>query len=301
MHSKIKNWNTIRAFIEVSRLGSLSAAARSLGVSQPTLTRDIQALEAVTQINLFRRTTRGLELTEHGKELVEAATQMSEGAEAFSRQAAGFSDELAGDIRISANEILGVYLLPSIIADFREKHPHVHIELLISNEVMSLSKREADIALRMFKPTQPELVCRRLPDMALGFYAHKDYIAKYGCPESVEDLKQHVLIGEDLTTNFIDGAASMGLDFVRNDFAVRTDQLLAQIALARAGAGIVGMHKRIAEQFSELQPVMMNFSLPSLECWLVCHRDVQYNGRMRALMTFIGECFTKDPYQGMIL
>lgn len=301
MHNYLKNWNTIRAFIEVSRLGSLSAAARSLGVSQPTLTRDIQALEADTQLNLFRRTTRGLELTETGKELVEAATLMSEGAEAFSRQAAGSFHELVGEIRISANEILGVYLLPSIIAAFREKHPLVQIELLISNEVMSLNKREADIALRMFRPTQPELVCRRLPDMELGFYAHKDYIAKNGCPESVEDLKQHVLIGEDLTTNFIDGAASIGLDFVRNDFAVRTDQLLAQIALVRAGIGIVGMHKRIAEQFAELQSVLNTFSLPLLECWLVCHRDVQYNGKMRALMSFIAERFAKDPYKGMIL
>ncbi|MEJ2644430.1 MAG: LysR family transcriptional regulator [Gammaproteobacteria bacterium] len=176
------DWALIRSFLAVARLGSLSAAARDMGVSQPTLSRDIQALEAATGLNLFRRTTQGLVLTPQGQRLVDAADHMNAAADRFARQASGLSVELEGDVRISANEIVGTYLLPPAIADFRQEHPAVHVEVVISNGASSLSKREADIALRMFRPTQPDLVARRLPDLELGFYAHRDYLDRRGEP-----------------------------------------------------------------------------------------------------------------------
>lgn len=293
-------WNLIRSFLGVVEQGSLSAAARQLGVSQPTLSRDIQSLESSTGLNLFKRTTQGLELTSEGDRLVEAARQMNTAAELFDRRASGMSTVLEGDVRISVNEVVGIYLLPPAIAAFHQQHPGVHIDIVISNQVSSLSKREADIALRMFRPSQPDLVVRRLTDLALGFYAHKDYIRRMGDPENMAEFSQHTVIGYDESTEFIDGAAALGYKLSRSDFALRSDHLLSQIALCRSGAGIIAMHKKIAECWPELKPVMRWIELPSLEFWLVCHSDVQFNNRIQALMQHLGQWFADDPYRHIV-
>lgn len=285
------DWDLIRSFLAVSETGSLSAAARQLGMSQPTLSRDIRNLEQDSGLNLFRRTTQGLELTESGQSLVETARRMGDSADAFMRQASGLSEELTGDVRISANEPVGIYMLPQALAKFRQLHPAVHIELLISNEVSSLNKREADIALRMFSPSQPDLVARRLPDLPLGFYAHRDYLKQYGDPSSMESLSGHTMIGYDQVTEYIEAAAKLGFPLVRDSFAFRTDHLLAQLAMARAGGGIVATHRRLVHLWPELVPVMQWVSLPALEFWIVCHSDVQYNSRIRELSRFLFEWF----------
>ena len=294
-------WGQIRSFLAVSRLGSLSAAARELGVSQPTLSREIQALETTTELNLFKRTTQGLQLTEAGHALVEAAGKMSDAADQFARQASGLSVELSGDVRISVNEIVGIYLLPPAIAAFRIQHPGVHIDIVISNRVSSLSKREADIALRMFRPTQPDLVARRLPDMELGFYVHRDYIKIFGVPESIDEFKVHTLIGFDEDMDFINGAAALGYHFLRDNFALRTDHLLAQVNLMRAGAGINVTHVGLAKRWPELIRVLEWIPLPALEFWCVTHSDVQYNSRIREVMQFLIQWFSNDPYRSAII
>ncbi|MGD8940610.1 MAG: LysR family transcriptional regulator [Gammaproteobacteria bacterium] len=295
------NWNLIHTFLTVARKGSLSAAARELGVSQPTLSRDIQALETATELNLFKRTTQGLQLTEAGQQLVDAATRMDQAADLFARQASGMSVELQGTVRISANEIIGIYLLPAAIAAFRDQHPGVQIEIVITNQASSLSKREADIALRMFQPSQPDLVARRLPDMELGFYAHRDYIQKRGEPRNFEEFKQHTIIGFDEDMEYIESAAQLGYQFTRDNFALRTDHMLMQINLARAGAGIIGTHVGLAEKWSELERILEWIKLPSLEFWIVCHSDVQYNTRIRSVMQFLIQWFELEPYKYPIL
>ncbi len=290
-------WDLIRSFLAVSRLGSLSAAARELGVSQPTLTRDIQALEITTKLNLFQRTTKGLHLTDAGQSLVEAATRMDDAADLFARQVSGLSLELTGTVRLSANEIVGIHLIPPALAAFREQHPHVQIELVISNQVSSLSKREADIALRMFRPSQPDLVAKRLPDMPLGFYAHRDYLQRHGIPANIEDFKNHTIIGYDENREFIEGAAQMGYTLRREDFPVRTDHLLAHMNLCRTGAGIIGTHVGLAQHWPELQRILEWVPLPALEFWIVCHSDVQFSSRIRALVQFLSAWFAEDPYR----
>ena len=294
-------WALIRSFLAVARTGSVSAAARLLGVSQPTLSRDVQALETATALNLFKRTTQGLQLTEAGQALMESATRMNDAADQFARQASGLSVEVHGDVRISANEIVGMYLLPPTLAALREQHPGVSVEIVISNLASSLSKREADIALRMFKPTQPDLVARRLPDLELGFYAHRDYLHKHGTPKTFAELQQHPLIGFDENNDFIDGAAQMGYQFVRSNFALRTDHLLMQINLLRAGAGIVATHVRLADQWPELVRILEWVPLPPLEFWVVCHHDVRFNSRIRTVMQFLAAWFENDPYQHALL
>ena len=204
--------------------------------------------------------------------------------------------ELEGDVRISANEIVGIYLLPPAITAFRQQHPAVHIELVITNRASSLSKREADIALRMFTPTQPELVARRLPDLELGFYAHRDYLQRHGEPADLEAFKRHSIIGFDEDMEFIEGAAQLGYQFVRDNFAVRTDHMLAQINLLRAGAGICGTHVSLASRWPELVRIMEWVPLPALPFWIVTHRDVQYNARIREVMQFLIAWFAEEPY-----
>lgn len=291
------DWELIRSFLAVTELGSLSAAARKLGVSQPTLSRDIQSLETNTGLNLFKRTTQGLLLTNEGSKLVDAAKQMNSASELFDRQASGMSTELEGDVRISANEIVGVYLLPSAIAAFRKKHPAVNIDIVISNKATSLSKRDADVALRMFRPSQPDLVAKHLPDLDLGFYAHRDYVKEFGEPISMDEFKSHSIIGYDESMEFIIAATQLGFTLERNNFSLRTDNLLSQVGLGRSGAGIFVTHVELAKQWPELVPVMEWVKLPSLEFWLVCHSDVQYNSRIREVMFFLGEWFYDDPYQ----
>lgn len=295
------NWDLVQSFLVVARAGSLSAAARELGESQPTLSRDIQAIESATKLNLFKRTTQGLKLTEAGQNLVDAATKMDDAADLFQRQVSGMSAVLEGDVRISVNEILGIYLLPPAIAAFRREHPGVNIEIVISNQVSSISKREADIALRMFRPTQPDLVTKRLPDMELGFYATQDYIDDFGVPQSMDEFSQHSIIGFDEGTEFIDGAEKYGYHLVRDNFALRTDHLLAQINLCRAGAGIVGTHVELANRWPELVRIMEWIPLPVLEFWIVCHSDTQFNSRIRALQQFLSDWFKRDPYEHVIL
>lgn len=290
-------WDLIRTFLAVARQGSLSAAARDLGVSQPTLSRNIQALESTTRLNLFRRTTRGLELTEAGHTLMESAGRMDEAADRFGRQVSGLSEELRGDVRISANDIVGSYLLPPAIKALRDEHRGLQVEIVISNQASNLNKREADIALRMFRPTQADLVARRLPNLELGFYAHRDYLAKHGEPADFEEFLQHSIIGMDEGMDFIEGGRQMGFEFVRNHFALRTDALITGLQLCRAGAGIAGTHVGLARYWPELVRIMEWIPLPPLEFWLVCHHDVQYNSRIRSVMQFLGDWFADDPYR----
>ncbi|MDH4275737.1 MAG: LysR family transcriptional regulator [Gammaproteobacteria bacterium] len=294
-------WGLIRAFLAVAREGSLSAAARVLGDSQPTLTRAIQALEATTKLNLFKRTTQGLQLTDQGQALMDAALRMEEGALSFARQAGGLAVEIAGEVRLSVNEILGFFVLPPAIAALRAKYPGVQVEIVITNDASSLSKREADVALRMFQPTQPDLVARRLPDMAMGFFAHKEYLRLRGHPQTFEELLKMDVIGMDLGRDFIDGAAHFGIQLTREDFPIRTDHLLSQINLIRAGAGITATHIGLARHWPQLVQILPEIPLPPMQFWLVCHRDVQYNTRIRAVMQFFGEWFADDPYRGVMV
>ncbi|MDA0822456.1 MAG: LysR family transcriptional regulator [Proteobacteria bacterium] len=290
------DWALIRSFSIVARTGSLSGAARELGGSQPTLSRDIHNLEVQTGLNLFRRTTRGLILTDSGHALVTAASAMGESAELFSRLASGLSEELSGDVRVSANEIVGVYLLPNAIAAFKKLHPNVNIEIVISNLSSSLSKRDADIALRMFRPTQPDLVARRLPDLEIGLFAHTDYLREHDEPTTIEEVLSCTLIGFDENRDFINNASELGYAFTRNHFGLRSDHLLAQLQLLRAGAGIGATHVGLAQHWPELVRILQVISLPPIEFWCVTHSDVQYNSRIRELMSFLSEWLDNDPY-----
>ena len=297
----LEDWNLVKAFLVVAESGSLSAAAQRVRQSQPTLSRQVAELEQVTQLNLFKRTTQGLTLTEDGEQLMAAAKQVLSGMEAFQRQVDGHSQELKGDVRISANEIVGVIMLPTAIAAFQQTHPEVKVEIVVSNQATNLSKRDADLALRMFRPTQPDLHAKRLPDLPLGFYAHDRYLRRAGQPRLPQQLFDHAIIGFDRDMQFIEGAQKLGFDLKPEHFSARTDSMLAQIALMRAGAGIVGSHVGLMEQLPQVQRVLPELVIPPLEFWVVCHSDVQFNRRIRALMAFLSTWFENAPYQHCIV
>ncbi|WP_434362436.1 LysR family transcriptional regulator [Parasalinivibrio latis] len=290
------NWQGIHYFMMVVEAGSLSKAASRNNLSQPTLSRKIQELESQLGYALFTRNTQGLVLTDEGSHLVEAAGLMSQAADQFSRIAMSNDFILAGDIRISANEIVGHYLLPEAIAAFQREHPEISCETVIDNRATNLSKRDADIAIRMFQPLQPDLVCRRLPDMPLGFFAHKDYISKYGKPATLADLRHHRMIGFDQVTSFIDQAAKLGFDLQRGHFQIRSDSLVQHIYHMKAGAGIAVTHKGLAAKFEEIYEVAPNTPLPVLPVYLTAHQDVSRHIRLRTFMRFLGDWFNEKGY-----
>lgn len=293
----IKDVNLIRSFWAVAESGSFSAAARKLGSTQPTLTRQIQALEQQTGLHLFERSNKGLSITEAGARLVEASRHMVESVDAFHLAATGQDDHMEGEVRISVNEVIGYFLLPNAIAALQLAYPSIHIELDINNSFASLSQRDADIAFRMSEPNQPDLVRRSLSPLPLGIYGSRKLIERHGKPESLEHLLQMPFIGFDKELLLINAFSGMGIKVNRKHFCIRTDGLLEQISLARAGAGFCIVQRPLARQFPELEPVLEHIALPKLPFWLVCHSDIQYSKKINAVMGFLGKWFAEDPYR----
>ena len=182
-------WELIQSLLKVAKMGSLSKAAIALNSSQPTLSRQMATLEKHIGSTLFDRSTQGLKLTELGIKLIENSEAMQLNAEQFYRIASGATTTLAGVIRISANEVIGLYYLPEIITAFNQLYPEITVEIEISNQATSINKRDADIALRMFRPTQPDLIAKRLADIELNFVATTEYLKKHSEPKTIKQLK----------------------------------------------------------------------------------------------------------------
>jgi len=261
----------------------------------------MQSLEQQTGLHLFERSNKGLRLTEAGHRLVDSSRAVMDGVDSFNRSVVGQEDLLEGELRVSANEIIGNLLLPRALAALKRRYPQLQIELDINNSFTSLSKRDADIAFRMAKPTQPDLVGRRLPDLPLGIYGTRELIEEYGQPTSIEHLFTLPFIGFDKERWLIDGLAHMGLKLSVDDFQVRSDGLLTQLNLARAGVGYSVVQKGLAKNYPELVPVLENIPLPDLPFWLVCHADIQYSKKIREVMSFLGDWFRESPYEFVVV
>jgi len=280
-------WELIQAFSAVAKLGSLSKAAKMLKTSQPTLSRQIALLEKKLEITLFDRSTQGLKITGLGAKLLESSDTMLAASEQFLRTASGSTYSLAGNVRLSANEIIGLYYLPQAITQFNQLYPEIQVEVDISNQSTSLHKRDADIALRMFRPTQPELVAKRLPDISLSLAASTNYLSSFGKPESIDKINEHTLIGYDKDSQFVRSLQQLNFSVTDKDFYLKTDFLPLQIELAKQGAGITITHQHLIKRWPELNEILPEIALPNLEFWLVCHADVQHNRRIRVLMDFL--------------
>jgi len=287
-------WDHYRSFLAVVQQGSLSAAARELGLTQPTLGRHVDELETSLNTPLFARSPHGLVPTQTALELVPHAETMASAAEALLRAASGEGTEPKGVVRITASEVVGAEVLPPMLTMFREKHSEIVIELALSNRNQDLLRRDADIAVRMARPTQGALVAKRIGKIDIGLYAHKHYLKRHGMPQSVEELARHTMIGFDRDTASLRSLGGGGLPITRDLFAFRSDNEHAQIAALRAGFGISALQVGIAANERELQPVLPGAVKFTLEMWLCMHEDLRMNRRVRLLFDFLADAL--DTY-----
>jgi DNA-binding transcriptional LysR family regulator len=276
-------WELFRTFLEVVRDGSLSGAARKLALTQPTVGRHIDALEAALELSLFSRSPQGLTATPAALELVGYAETMASASAALRRTASGGAKADRGTVRVAASEMIGCEVLPPILARFRDSHPGITLELALSNRNEDLLRRDADIAVRMVRPRQKSLVARRIGNSAIGFYAHRHYAEKYGLPKEIADLEKHCLIGFDRDGLALRSLGKLPRAVTRDTFGFRCDSDLAQFAALKAGVGIGGCQHNIARRFEELVPVLAKAIRFELEVWLAMHEDMKSTGRVRLL------------------
>ncbi|MBL8507816.1 MAG: LysR family transcriptional regulator [Chitinimonas sp.] len=267
-------WELYRSFFGVLQEGTLSGAARALGATQPTIGRHIAALEKSLGLVLFTRSQHGLLPTEAAQALRSHAQAMASTAAALQRAAASQGDGLTGVVRVTASDVVGVEVLPPILAELRERHPGIKVELVLSNRVQDLLQREADIAVRMLRPQQDQLLARHIGRITLGLHASPAYLARCGLPSTVEDLAQHSLIGFDQPTPYTRAAAKMLPGMQRERFALRSDSDLAQLALIRAGAGIGFCQLPLAMRDQLVRVLPAAYAL-ELDTWITMHEDLR--------------------------
>jgi len=278
------DWQLCRSFLAVLNEGSLSGAARTLGLTQPTIGRHIEALEQELATPLFVRSPHGLTPTQAALEMRPHAEAMRVAAASLRRAvsgAEGVEGEARGTVRLTASEVIGAEVLPPILARLRERHPRILLELVLSNRTEDLLRRESDIAIRMIRPVQSALLSRKVGVTHLGLHAHRDYLARRGTPGTMDALGGHAVIGFDKESPSIQTLRAMGFRMTREEFAFRTDSDLAQLALIRAGAGVGVCQLGIARREKALVHVLAEDFSYALDLWVVMHEDLRTSQRMR--------------------
>ncbi|MGL4239329.1 LysR family transcriptional regulator [Tabrizicola sp.] len=275
------DWSLIRSFLAVAEAGSLSAAARATGISQPTLGRHVQAAEAALEVPLFTRIAQGLVLTDAGQALLPAARAMQAAAADLALTAKGRAKGIEGTVRITASRVVSLTILPPILARLRAEEPGIEIDLIPSDTSENLLFGEADIALRMYRPTQADLVARHVADLSLGLYAAKSYLDRRGRPATLEDLIQLDFVGQDRSDQIIRVMTKLGFPVNRSFFPVRCDDPLVYVSLIRAGCGVGGILRRIADDDPVLERIDLIPDLPSLPVWLTAAPHLRQSPRLR--------------------
>lgn len=284
MTEREPSWEWYRSFLHVLETGSLSGAARALGLTQPTVGRHIESLEAALAVTLFTRSFDGFSPTDAANELRPYAVALASTTAALRRVASGHGSGVRGTVRLTTSEIIGVEVLPPILAGLRNDYPELTIELVLSNEPDDLLRREADIAVRMFRPVQEALVAKRIGGIEVGLHAHERYLAQHGVPKSMSELPRHTIIGFDRETAYIRSLQDRFEAFNRTNFAFRADSDVAQLGAIRAGFGIGACQAPLAARDARLVRVLRReFSL-TLDTWVAMHEDLR--GSARCAVTF---------------
>lgn len=284
------DWNLLRSFLAVLSNGSLLGAARALNSSQPTLGRHMAELESQLGVVLFERTGRGLVPTATALQLEKAAREMEAGAQHLARTLASAHTETAGTVRITASVPVAVQLLPPVLARMRLSLPDVQVEVVSSNAISNLLRREADIAIRMVRPEQNSLVAKKIGDVGLGAYAHKSYLARRSTLRSPTDLLQHDLIGSDTDPSIMQGFAANGYTVTREVFALRSDDFMVQWQAVRNGLGIGFLADYLARTDADVLRVLAKqLKVPPLPMWLAVHREIRTNPRIRQVYDFLAD------------
>lgn len=283
------NWEWYRTFLHVLETGSLSRAGREMGITQPTAGRHIDGLEAALGVTLFTRTYEGFAPTEAALELRPYAAALAGSAAAMRRVASGYGDAVRGTVRLTASEVIGVEVLPSILAALRHRHPALRIELVLSNAPDDLLRRDADIAVRMFRPEQDALLVRRVGIVEAGLHARDDYLARKGVPVSLDALREHVTIGFDRESAFVRTLQQHYGQLRREDFSLRTDSDLAHLAAIRAGFGIGICQCALAARTPGLVRVLPEAMVLRMDTWIAMHENLRGSARCMTVFTALAE------------
>ncbi len=279
MPKREPDWEWYRAFLHVLETGSLSAAGRAMGLTQPTVGRHIDSLEAALGLKLFTRSFEGFAPTDAAHELKPYAAGIAATAAAMRRVASGHGAGVRGTVRLSASEVIGVEVLPPILAALHNEHPELEIELVLSNQADDLLRREADIAVRMFRPEQAALVATRVGGIELGLHAHESYLASRGVPKSLADLSRFALIGFDQENAFIRRLQARFKAFSRDALAFRANSDLAQLGAIGAGFGIGVCQSALAARDPRLVRVLSNQFSMTMDTWVAMHEDLRESAR----------------------
>jgi DNA-binding transcriptional LysR family regulator len=286
---QVIDWAKLQSFVAVAEHGSLSAAARAAGASQPTLSRHISTLEEEIGLRLFDRTSEGLTLTAAGAEIYANAQSMTEAANQIGLIASGRSQEVRGTVRLSVSDTVAYLVIPPMLAALRRAEPQISIELVASNETHNLLKREADIAVRMFRPTQNDVITRKVGVLNMGFFASTAYLDQRGRPQRLQDALAHDFIGFDTNDSLIHGFRDRGLPVDRNFFPIRTDAFFTHLALVKSGCGIGILHADSARATPGIEQVLPEAPIPGLEFWLTAHVELRTSPRIRRVYDFLAD------------
>lgn len=280
------DWNLARAFLVTAEEGSLSAAARALGLTQPTLSRQVAGLEKELGVTLFERVGRGLELTPGGAELLEQVRAMGDAAGNLKLTAAGQSTTIEGNICISATDLVAIHVIPALVQKLRRLYPDITVELIVSDTISDLRRREADIAIRSMEPADPDLIARKIGDVTGHLYASEDYLEQTGAPRSPEDLSDAHFIC-DRSEMFINIMSGYGIELTQRNFPISTESVITQWELVKRGLGIALLPDQLAAtepQFHKVLPELQPFKGP---LWLVVHKELRTSRRVRVVFDFL--------------
>lgn len=283
------NWELYRTFLGVLQEGSLSGAARVLALTQPTVGRHVDALEQALGFALFVRTQQGLSPTDAALALRPYAEALGATSAALLRVAASQGEAVSGTIRITASDVLTVEVLPAIVTELHRAHPGLVIELMPSNRVEDLLQREVDIAVRMQRPSQAVLMARRIGEVELGLYAHRDYLVRYGMPANIDALVDHVLMGCEKEATFTRDLKAQLPWLGHERFALRTDSELVALGALRAGFGIGLCQVGLVCRDASLQRLFPEDVAPRLDIWLAMHEDLRHSPRCRVAFAALAE------------
>jgi len=274
-HLSDLDWSLVQSFLAVAETGSLSAAARRLGLSQPTLGRRVREIETALGAEVFRRHAKGLALTETGQAMLGPAQAMREAAGRLALVAAGEDRGLSGPVRITASVVVSHFLLPDVLARIRREEPGIEIDLVASDSSENLLFREADIAVRMYRPDQLDVVTRHVTDLAMGIYAATGYLDHAGRPTTLNALLALDWVGFDRNEMIIRGMVEAGWQVTRDFFKLRSDDQAAYWQMVRAGGGVGIMQAAIGERDPLVERLLPELPLPQLPVWLTAHETVR--------------------------
>ncbi len=277
------DWNHLRAFLETAETGSLTAAARKLGLTQPTLSRQVAAIEQSLQVTLFERAGQTMVLTAAGVRMLEHARTMGMAAQNLALAASGQSQDVSGLVTVSATDAVATWLLPPVVRKLRDTAPGISLEVVTSNALSDLRRREADVAIRHVRPEQPDLIGRLLRECTAGFYASTEWVARHGHPLTAEQARGLDFIGADRGGRYREQLASNGLSLAADQFKVLSENAVTAWMLVQQGLGIGVMMDQIANRTPQVVRVLDEVAPMRFPCWLVTHRELHTTRRIRVV------------------